>query len=150
MSWVIISISHVLTNLSAKVSVSHALAKSLCYCKVQPSAIFCILYVGHVPGVCIVYMCTCVLYVYISEFIICFNFYLLTLLPFSVNRSDDRVCDGRVDCMNGEDEDQNLCGIGAHGASSDQILNQQFSALSLPDMDSDHFKARLFIIRSIL
>jgi hypothetical protein len=61
-----------------------------------------------------------------------------------VNRSDDRVCDGRVDCMNGEDEDQNLCGIGAHGASGGHILNQQFSALAVPDMDADHFKASLF------
>jgi hypothetical protein len=89
--------------------------------------------------------CTCAhVYAYCitSEVKICFHFYLLTLLPFSVNRSDDRVCDGRVDCMNGEDEDQTLC----DSASSGHILNQQFSALSVPDMDSDHFKARLFLI----
>jgi hypothetical protein len=30
-------------------------------------------------------------------------------------------------------------------ASSGHILNQQFSALSVPDMDSDHFKASLLI-----
>ncbi len=144
MSWIKISITHVLANLSAEVyPLAMFWLKSLCCYLHQPCLSSCMSTMYHV------YRMPCTyahVYAYCIniEVKICFHFYLLTLLPFSVNRSDDRVCDGRVDCMNGEDEDQNLCGNVAHGASSGHILNQQFSALSLPDMDSDHFKASFF------
>ena len=61
-------------------------------------------------------------------------------------RSDSRVCDGHVDCMNGEDEEEESCGMSAHSATGGQVMNQRFSALSGPAMDSEHFKASFFYI----
>jgi hypothetical protein len=53
-----------------------------------------------------------------------------------------RVCDGRVDCMNGEDEDEDLCDTSANSGS---FQNQQPSARVGRDMDLTNFRVILFL-----
>ena len=53
------------------------------------------------------------------------------------------MCDGRPDCMNGEDEDDDICGSHAHSASSGDILQQHSSARTGRDMEMATFRVRI-------
>jgi hypothetical protein len=46
--------------------------------------------------------------------------------------------------MNGEDEEEDVCGISADSASSGDTLNHRSSARTGRDMDLNHFRVSLF------